>query len=180
MNRTTVGGPELGGGRGSGGVVVLSGRPGAGEDAVAPLLAEALHPGAHLRAEDFRQAIRRGHVEPHLPEARRQNETVLTATAQAAFAYASGGYQVVVEGPIAPSDLAAFRRESRATGAPLHYVLLCPEPAQEDSRPTGERPFGGLGALERHELPVDPAGDAAATAKTVLEGLLRGAYLLGW
>ncbi|MFF2040491.1 ATP-binding protein [Kitasatospora sp. NPDC058170] len=180
MNRTTVGGPELGGGRGSGGVVVLSGRPGAGEDAVAPLLAEALHPGAHLRAEDFGRAIRRGFVAPHLPEARRQNETVLTAAAQAAFAFASGGYQVVVEGRIAPSDLHAFRRESRATGAPLHYVLLCPDPAREESRPADEGSLGGLGALERHEVPVDPAADAATVVKTVLDGLLRGAYLLGW
>ncbi|MER7705871.1 hypothetical protein ABTX81_23625 [Kitasatospora sp. NPDC097605] len=161
MNRTTVGGPELGGGRGAGSVVVLSDpAAGAGSGVVAPLVADALFPSVHLRAEDFRRSVRQGYVEADRPEARRQNVTALAATAQAAFAFASGGYQVVVEGSVAPTALDAFRRESRATGAALHYVVL----------------RGGAVA----EADGSATDDAEVTADTVLAGLRRGAYLLGW
>ncbi|MCG6495466.1 hypothetical protein [Kitasatospora sp. A2-31] len=182
MNRTTVGGPEIGGGRGAGGVVVLADPAGAGSGTVAPLLADALHPSVHLRADDFQRAVRQGFVPAHLPEARRQNATALAAAAQAAFAFATGGYQVVVEAAVAPSALDAFRRESRATGAALHYVVL---------RAPGEP--ADLGALERHAVGAPTAADGAAaadagagaadpasTAATVLTGLARGTFLLGW
>ncbi|MFB7675688.1 ATP-binding protein [Kitasatospora purpeofusca] len=170
MNRTTVGGPELGGGRGAGSVVVLSDpAAGAGSGAVAPLVADALFPSVHLRAEDFRRAVRQGYVAPDRPEARRQNVTALAATAQAAFAFASGGYQVVVEGSVAPTALDAFRRESRATGAALHYVVL------------NGGTTGGVAADGAAQAEGRAAADAAeATADTVLAGLRRGAYLLGW
>ncbi|MFJ4667784.1 ATP-binding protein [Kitasatospora purpeofusca] len=175
MNRTTVGGPELGGGRGAGSVVVLSDpAAGAGSGAVAPLVADALFPSVHLRAEDFRRAVRQGYVAPDLPEARRQNVTALAATAQAAFAFASGGYQVVVEGSVAPTALDAFRRESRATGAALHYVVL-------NGGTTGGTAAGSAGADGAQQAEGRAAADAAeATADTVLAGLRRGAYLLGW
>ncbi len=179
MNRTTVGGPELGGGRGAGSVVVLSDpAAGAGSGAVAPLVADALFPSVHLRAEDFRRAVRQGYVAPDRPEARRQNLTSLAATAQAAFAFASGGYQVVVEGSVAPTALDAFRRESRATGAALHYVVLNGGTAGgAGADGTGADGAGADGAPQAG----GPAADAAeVTADTVLAGLRRGAYLLGW
>ncbi|GAA2810374.1 hypothetical protein RMN57_07500 [Kitasatospora sp. CM 4170] len=179
MNRTTVGGPEIGGGRGAGGVVVLADPAGSGSGTVAPLLADALHPSVHLRADDFQRAVRQGFVPAHLPEARRQNATALAAAAQAAFAFATGGYQVVVEAAVAPSALDSFRRESRATGAALHYVVLRAPGAPAD-----------LGALERHAVgsPADAEGtdggagaaDPASTAATVLTGLSQGTFLLGW
>ncbi|MER6400546.1 MULTISPECIES: hypothetical protein [unclassified Kitasatospora] len=167
MNRTTVGGPKLGGGRGAGGVVVLADPAGAGSGAVAPLLANSLHPSVLLRADDFRRAIRQGFVPSHLPQAHRQNETALAAAIQAAFAFATGGYQVVLEATVAPPALDVLRRESRTTGAPLHYVVL--------------RPSGGPGESDppdRHD--VDVAAEPKATAGTVLAGLGRGAFLLGW
>ncbi|MFF1901801.1 ATP-binding protein [Kitasatospora sp. NPDC058218] len=167
MNRTTVGGTELGGGRGAGGVVVLADPDGAGSGTVAPLLAKALHPSVHLRADDFRKAIRQGFVAAHLPQARRQNETALAAATQAAFAFATGGYQVVLEATLAPQALDMLRRESRTTGAPLHYVVL--RPAADPEVP---------GPPDRHA--VDTAVDTAATAGAVLTGLARGAFLLGW
>ncbi|MBV6698046.1 ATP-binding protein [Kitasatospora aureofaciens] len=152
MNRTTVGGPELGGGRGAGGVVVLVDPSGAGQSPVAALLAEGLHPSVHLRADDFLRVIRRGQLPPHLPEADRQNTTALAAAAQAAFAYATGGYQVVVECSTAPPALDTFRRESRTTGAALHYVVLDP---------------------------ADPHTPETAT-RTILTALTEGTHLLGW
>ncbi|MFD0275096.1 ATP-binding protein [Kitasatospora sp. NPDC127111] len=171
MNRTTVGGPELGGGRGAGGVVVLADPTGTGSGTVASLLADALHPSVHLRADDFQRAVRQGYVPPHLPEAQRQNTTALAATAQAAFAFATGGYQVVVEAAVPPAALDAFRRESRTTGAALHYVLL-----RSPEAPAG---LGALGPLERHAVDAGPAAPEA-TAGAVLAGLAQRAFLLGW
>ncbi|MQS11102.1 ATP-binding protein [Streptomyces kaniharaensis] len=159
MNRTTVGGPELGGGRGAGGVVVLVDPARAGRSPVAALLATELHPSVHLRTDDFLRVIRRGQLPPHLPEAERQNTTALAAAAQAAFAYATGGYQVVVECPAVPA-LDTFRRESRTTGAALHYVVLDPAPGRHTVDPTTLTP--------------------ETTTKAVLAALATGTHLLGW
>ncbi|MGW2375934.1 MULTISPECIES: hypothetical protein [Kitasatospora] len=162
MNRTTVGGPELGGGRGAGGVLVLVDPSGAGNSPVAGLLAQELHPSVHLRTDDFLQVIRSGQLPPHLPEAARQNATALAAAAQAAFAYATGGYQVVVECPDVPSSLDTFRRESRTTGAALHYVVLT------TAAPTTPH------ELDTTTLTPD------TTAKSVLTALTTRTHLLGW
>ncbi|MBP0448935.1 ATP-binding protein [Kitasatospora sp. RG8] len=172
MNRTTVGGPEIGGRRGAGGVVVLADPAGAGSGTVAPLLADALHPSVHLRADDFQRAVRQGYVPAHLPEAQRQNTTALAATAQAAFAFATGGYQVVVEAAVAPTALDAFRRESRTTGAALHYVVLRPAGASAEPGEPG-------GVPDRHTMDAAPVAPEAA-AEAVLAGLSRRVFLLGW
>ncbi|MFI2609412.1 hypothetical protein [Kitasatospora sp. NPDC018619] len=172
MNRTTVGGPELGGGRGAGGVLVLVNPAGAGDSPVAELLARELNPSVHLRTADFLRVIR-----GRLPsgtsdaagaadaaEAGRRNATALAAAAQAAFAYATRGYQVVVEAPAVPTALDTFRRESRATGAALHYVVLHSGPAPEDAPHALDTT--GLG-------PEDAAG-------SVLAALDDRTHLLGW
>ncbi|MFJ2866485.1 ATP-binding protein [Kitasatospora sp. NPDC087314] len=164
MNRTTVGGPELGGGRGAGGVLVLVDPSGADQSPVAALLAEELHPSVHLRTHDFLRVIRRGQLPPHLPEAERQNTTALAAAAQAAFAYATRGYQVIVECPAAPSTLDTFRRESRTTGTALHYVVLHPAPDT---------------ATGPHTLDTS-ALTPETTAKSILTALTHRTHLLGW
>ncbi|WP_316519799.1 ATP-binding protein [Kitasatospora brasiliensis] len=164
MNRTTVGGPELGGGRGAGGVLVLVDPDGAGNSPVAELLARDLTPSVHLRTDDFLRVIRSGHLPPHLPEAAHQNTTALAAAAQAAFAYATRGYQVVVESPAVPAALDTFRRESRTTGAALHYVVLHPGPAPEDLT---------------HTLDTT-THTPETTAAAVLTALAQHTHLLGW
>ncbi|MFD5466403.1 hypothetical protein ACFWIQ_26755 [Kitasatospora sp. NPDC127059] len=167
MNRTTVGGPELGGGRGAGGVLVLVDPTGAagergGGSRVAALLAQELRPSVHLRTDDFLQVIRNGRLPDGLPETARQHATALAATAQAAFAYATGGYQVVVECTEPPATLDTFRRESRATGAALHHVVLTTTP------PTTP-----------HELDTTPL-TPETTAESLLAALTTRTHLLGW
>ncbi|MFJ8622813.1 hypothetical protein ACIRD3_08195 [Kitasatospora sp. NPDC093550] len=165
MNRTTVGGPELGGGRGAGGVLVLVDPSGAGNSPVAELLTQELNPSVHLRTDDFQRVIRSGRLPAHLPEAGHQNATALAAAAQAAFAYATRGYQVVVESPAALTASETFRRESRATGAALHYVVLHSGPAP---------------AVDPAHI-LDTTGLTPETAaKSVLSALTRRTHLLGW
>ncbi|MBD0670244.1 hypothetical protein BU198_13800 [Streptomyces sp. CBMA156] len=149
---------------GAGGVLVLVDPAGAGNSPVAELLARELNPSVHLRTDDFLRVIRSGQLPPHLPEAGRQNATAMAAAAQAAFAYATRGYQVVVESPTVPGALDTFRRESRTTGAALHYVVLHPGPAAEDAPHI----------LDTTDL------DAEATAVSVLAALTRRTHLLGW
>ncbi|SOB85483.1 hypothetical protein [Streptomyces sp. 1331.2] len=164
MNRTTEGGPELGGGRGAGGVLVLVDPSGAGDGPVAAQLARELNPGVHLRTADFLRAIRGDQPPPHLPEAGRRHAAALAAAAQAAFAYATRGYQVVVECRTAPAALDTFRRESRATGTTLHYVVLHPGPA----------PDGTTHTLDTTDLTTE------TTTKSVLAALTHRTHLLGW
>ncbi|WP_051838723.1 hypothetical protein [Streptomyces sp. NRRL WC-3742] len=129
---------------------------GAGHSKVAELLAARLHPSVHLRTDDFLRVIR---DTPTPLDAQRRTTTALAAAAQAAFAYATGGYQVVLESPAAPPTLDTFRRESRTTGAALHYVVL--SPSSDDPGATAE-----------------PTPEA--TADSILTSLPHRTHLLGW
>ena len=79
-------------------MIVLTGPPGAGKSTVARLLADALPFSVHLHSDDLWRYIRQGHIAPYLPQAHRQNQVVIDALAQAAFAYAAGGYHVICDG----------------------------------------------------------------------------------
>ena len=77
-------------------MIVLTGPPGAGKSTVARLLADALPFSVHLHSDDFWRYIRQGRIAPYLPAAHRQNQVVIDALTQAAFAYAAGGYHTDV------------------------------------------------------------------------------------
>ena len=90
-------------------VLVLTGSPGSGKSTVARLLADSMPSSVHLHSDDFWHYIRQGRIAPYLPQAHRQNQTVIDALAQTTSAYAAGGYQVICDGIVGPWFIDVFR-----------------------------------------------------------------------
>ncbi len=108
-------------------LMIVTGPPGAGKSTVAGLVARgAPQPTVHMHTDTFYLWIRSGFVLPYLPEAERQNEVVSTVAVAAARGYASGGYDVVLDGILGPWALQPFRDAAAHDGLPLSYVVLRP------------------------------------------------------
>jgi hypothetical protein len=58
-----------------------------------------------------------------------QNAVVITALARAAASYASGGYQVIVDGIIGPWFIERFCAAADPAIGPIHYLVLRPDEA---------------------------------------------------
>jgi predicted ATPase len=117
----------------AGEILVLTGPPGAGKSTIALAFVDQLALGVLVDGDAFLQSVRGGWIAPWEPASHRQNETVVTATARAADAYAAGDYAVVVDGIVGPWFLDRFVREVRGA---VHYAVIRPSAAVAMSRAT--------------------------------------------
>ncbi len=147
-------------------LTIVSGCPGTGKTTLAARLSEASEWGLHLAADTFYAFICRP-ISPILPESHEQNTTVTKALARAAAAFASGGYDVFVDGVVGPWFLPVFTSEFRPVEVPIDYVVLR-APLEETLRRATARPdaekfstdgvrhmhaaFADLGEFEAHAV----------------------------
>ena len=82
-------------------VMVVGGSPGCGKTSVSRLLALGDPMGVHIESDHFFDFLAHK-IDPSMPAARTQNETVVQSYGAAARAYAMGGYAVYLDGVIGP------------------------------------------------------------------------------
>ena len=176
-----------------GDVILLSGPPGSGKSTVSEAFVATLdRPTVLSHTDTFYSWIRKGYIPPYLPESARQNRIVMNAMADAACAYAAGGYDVVLEGVFGLWALEWFKPGCRKRGLDLHYVVLRPRLEVVLARGTRRgddeltlvepltdmhRVFQDLGELEGHA--IDSSDQSVEqTVEEMAAGLKAGRFVL--
>jgi adenylate kinase family enzyme len=111
----------------AGGVLIVTGPPGAGKTTVVRLLAASRTRGVHLEADFFWRSIVSGAVDPWKPESHAQKNTLVMRVGEVAARYARAGYFTVVDGIVSPRRFLGPLRDAFASARlPTSYVILRP------------------------------------------------------
>src|SRR5436190_3193195 len=130
----------------SGRIIIVSGPPGAGKSTVARALADGADGplAVHMHTDDAYVYIRKGFVEPWRPESQAQNITVMNALAASAAAFATGGYEVAVDGIVGPWFFDPWLAAAKIHDLDLRYVCLMPSEADTVARGTARTAPGAM------------------------------------
>lgn len=136
-------------------IIVITGVMAAGKSTVAELLAQKYPKAVHLRGDSFRRMIVTGREEmadPPTDEALAQLDLRYRLTAQAAKAYASGGFTVVVQDNYLGLKLAEF--VPLFAPHPVHVAALCPSAQAIKKREAGRAKTGytGFAVEQLHDM----------------------------
>ncbi|HVE91320.1 MAG TPA: AAA family ATPase [Actinomycetota bacterium] len=173
-------------------ITVVSGCPGTGKTTIASALAAADPLGVHLESDVFFDFFAH-RILSIRPEAHEQNGAAVRAAAAAAAAFATSGYQVVVDGVLGPWFVPTFLDGVAPSGLMVEYVVLraplddtlrraLPRPRgdqaeQEEIVRHMHRGFEDLGRFEKHAVETGGHG-IPQTLATVAERRFRGDFLL--
>jgi cytidylate kinase len=172
--------------------IILSGPPGAGKSTVAALLADHFDRSVLLPMDEFFHFIRKGHIEPFLPDAAQQNRVVVGVHAVAGAQFASENYTVILDGIVGPWFLDIYLEAARSLSLEVHYIVLRPSRTVASMRAVSRRsdqltdpgPVGSLytalsdlGIYEAHVVDSS-VWDPLETANRVLEGIAANEFRL--
>lgn len=108
-------------------LIIVTGPPGAGKSAVAPLVADGFESSVLIPADWFFGLWRRGAIDPWLPEALPQASVAGNAAAAAAGQFARADCRVVYDGFLPPGDLPGFAASAGLDA--VHYAVILPAEA---------------------------------------------------
>ena len=131
----------------SGSILLVAGPPGAGKSTVAALVAAQSERSVLMPTDDFYTWIAKGYIEPWRAESYDQNVLIFSVAAGAADRFASGGYDVVVDGVLGMWGLDPWR----ALGRPVSYAVLLPEQpvSRQRAADRGEHPLKDLDVVDQ-------------------------------
>ncbi len=126
-------------------IILITGIMAAGKSTIAQRLAERLPKSVHLRGDSFRRMIINGRVDmspPPSDEAVRQLWLRYQLAIDAADAYCTAGFTVVVQDVILGADFGEFVERLKSKSKPLYAVVLAPDAEVVARREAGRGKIG--------------------------------------